>query len=188
MTLLKTNQPVQTVSLPLEVAAPRDLSKGLGLLRGLQVREAEKSARAEAAKELALYAAQASGDVARQAMELRASELKAALAARSTAGLSAINTELLGRYGQSKLQMRATHGEVFKGQICLRHELFEDLKRLAAAGYLTAEELAEAGALVEADAAEDIQATRTATRQAMEAMDAHVARATDHIAKQQPGY
>lgn len=189
MTLLKTpSNHAPSSAVKTEVAAPSDLTKGLGVLGNWQVTRAERAAKARAAASLAVCAAEASEDAGRHAIELKVSEIKSALTARAVPALAAIQTELVGRLGQAKNLMSATWAEGLKGQIVLRHQLLVELEQLAAEGMLTPGELAEAKEMIEQDAARDITALRNATGRAMEAMDAHASRATDHIAKEGNSY
>ena len=137
MSLLKTSpNRVPSCSVKTDVAAPSDLRKGLGVIGNWQVASAERAAKARAATNLAVAATEASEDVGRQAIEIKASEIKSALIARAVPALAAVQTELLGRLGQAMSLMTATHAEGFKEQLTLRHELLAEMDVLAAKGML----------------------------------------------------
>lgn len=185
MSLLKPPAPrPSSTAVSTQVAAPQDLRKGLGLLGNWKVARVERAANTHAASSLTLRAAEGAEDVGRHALELKVSEIKSALTARAVPALAAIQTELIGRLGQSKTMMAATWAEGLNGQISLRNHLLRGVEAMAAQGMLTLDELAEAKAMIVEDFGRDISALRNATGRAMDAIDAHATRATDHIAKQ----
>src|SRR5256885_1435270 len=77
-----------------------DMRSGLGLFGHLRVKQAERSARADAAVAHTRRAVEISADVAGTQLELDATILKAALVARAAPLLGSILAELVARSGQ----------------------------------------------------------------------------------------
>ncbi|MBF0395067.1 MAG: hypothetical protein HQL38_20515 [Alphaproteobacteria bacterium] len=144
---------------------------------------AERRAKAKEAADVAVYGAQVAGDIARQAIEQKASLIKGALVCQAAPAFAAIATEMIARYQQATVQLRAVHIEGFSHQIALRSEMTRQMDALAAKGMLTDGELAEAKQAVASFVGSDMASLANAVQRAMAAIDAHTGRATDHIAE-----
>jgi hypothetical protein len=164
-----------------QVQPASDMRSDLGLFGDYRVKRAERNAKTDAAVSHVRRAVEIGADVASTQLELDATILKSALVARAAPVVGSILAELIARAGQVTLHVSALTTEGMFQAIAMRRAVSDEIKRRQAAGELTDEEAAGARAYV------DLQTQRNCARldknseAALDAIDGHVARATDHV-------
>jgi hypothetical protein len=159
----------------------RELRSGLGLVRNFRVTHAERRAKEEATKILSRQAVTASLDIASAEIEVETTTMKTALLARAVPVLGAITSELIARSGAVNHALTALMNDGMLREIDGRREFSKEIERRRLAGSLTDEEATEAGAFIQAAAARNCGRLERNTDRALDALDAHVCRTTDHI-------
>jgi hypothetical protein len=164
-----------------QVQPAADMRSDLGLFGDFRVKRAERNAKADAAVTHVRRAITISADVAGTQLELDATILKSALVARAAPVVGSILAELVARAGHVTMHVSALQNEGMFQAIGMRHAVYEEIERRRVAGQLSDEEVAGARAYV------DLQTQRNCARldknseAALDALDGHVARATDHV-------
>ncbi len=177
----KTQILASTTNAKTQVRPAADMRSDLGLFGGYRVKVAERKAKADAAVNHVRRAVEISADVANMQLELDATVLKSALVTSCAPILGSILAELVTRAGQVTQQISAQTSEGMFQTIGMRRAFCDEIERRQAAGQLTDEEAVGARAYV------DLQTQRNCARldknseAALDAIDAHVARATDHV-------
>lgn len=157
------------------------MRSGLGLFGDYRVKQAERSAKTDAAVSHACRAVEISADVASTQLELDATILKSTLVARAAPVVGSILAELVARAGQVTLHVSALTTEGMFQAIGMRRAVSDEIDRRRAAGELTDEEAAGARAYVHLQAQRNCARLDKNSEAALDALDGHVARATDHV-------
>jgi hypothetical protein len=158
-----------------------DMRNGLGLIGDWRVSRAERKAKADATTKLTVRAVETSLDIACAQLEVDATILKSGLIARAAPILGGIAAELVSRSGQVNVQLESLQNEGMLQEIGLRNEFFQQIEKRRVAGQLTDDEAADARAFVEASSVRGCTRLAKNTERALDALDQHVSRATDHI-------
>lgn len=173
--------PALTANARTQVRPAEEMRSGLGLLGAYRVKRAEREAKADAAAKHVRRAVEISADVAGTQLELDATILKSALVARAAPVVGSILAELIARAGQVTAHVSALQNEGMFQEIGMRHAFCEEIERRRRAGQLTDEEAAEAREYVAYKAQRNFARLDKNAEAALDAIDGHVARATDHI-------